>query len=127
MKNPINIKKLEIYYGGYFSDIFQLDLKGEKLIYLYGIGPVPDTTIEIIPTEKQWQSFFRSMNRITKHWKEEYYDPDITDGVQWSIEINSNVFNCSFDGSNDYPQNWDSFIRVVRRLIGNKTFGGRIP
>ena len=43
---------------------------------------------------------------------------DILDGTQWSIEIGMNENSKMINGSNEYPKDWDRFIREIKKISG---------
>lgn len=50
-------------------------------------------------------------------WKEEYYDPNIMDGLQRSLCLTfESGEEVRYSGSNLFPLNWDSFYRFMRKI-----------
>ena len=49
---------------------------------------------------------------MTHEWKEEYYDSDIMDGMQWDIHFWQ--LNKTYAGSNNFPQNYKEVMDYVK-------------
>lgn len=65
----------------------------------------------------KWEDLIADLSCIhLGEWKTRYDDPDVCDGVQWSVEI---IFDNGFSkkhlwGSNKFPYNFDRFLEVMQ-------------
>ncbi len=54
-------------------------------------------------------------------WKSKYIEFDIFDGTQWSIEIVKDGRKLKKYGDNKFPEEWDNFCRLIRK-VSDKDF-----
>jgi len=50
------------------------------------------------------------------NWKSNYIEPGICDGTQWGIEIIKSGRNIKKYGDNKFPDEWDDFCRLIRKI-----------
>ena len=62
--------------------------------------------------EEYYDSFISKLLELTHEWKEEYYDSDIMDGMQWDIHFWQ--LNKTYAGSNNFPQNYKEVMDYVK-------------
>ena len=72
-------------------------------------------------TEISEEEFVRFITGIYRcclwEWKDEYVDPGVLDGTQWTIRVRLNGQDeKEWYGSNDYPPLWKKFIKAVNTL-----------
>ena len=91
---------------------------------------------KIIPSPDQWKEFRNTLDRLdVRKWHDDYYNPNIFDGTQWSLEITYLDFNLKINGSNSYPEangkpnndpmgskEFDKYLKAVETLLGGKKF-----
>jgi hypothetical protein len=102
-------KRLCINIGGFFGPCYEVTLRKGRLTYTYlssrdscfqeleelspelrqllGLKPLPQPE-QIQPSAKQWQNFWRTLNRLNLWcWQGNYSDSAVCDGTGWSAEI----------------------------------------
>ena len=85
-------------------------------------GYEPDGDPEAIqPTDAQWKRFWKFMEEFSA-WDERYEQDGVCDGASWLIEVENDDFRLSSSGSNAYPEDFQTFLQEVRRLIGGREF-----
>ncbi len=117
-------RKLEISIGGYPDGYYTVAYRNKRLLYSHGYGS--DEALSEIeqPSDEQWQSFLAEINRFKVwDWKENYRpDTLICDGTQWSLWITWGRRKVVSNSDNSYPDNFQTFLKAIRKLIGNKEF-----
>ena len=119
--------KVEISYGSYFGNNYNVVIQNGGLTYLFGHGPGPmmDHKMEVQLSNEEIGKFLTTLTRITRDWSKEYTNPEgITDGIGWSVRIFSQALSYNFEGYAEFPPNWRSFVKAVRALVGIKQFCG---
>ncbi len=128
---------LSIWIGGYFGPSYEIKTSGDHLCYSVSGGEYsPPEQETIIPTDKQWRSFARTLDDLgVWAWAAVCENPGICDGTQWHIRIDwgSRSVNCR--GDNNYPgakgrpsgepgetREFRRLLRAVQRLIGGRPF-----
>jgi hypothetical protein len=108
---------------------------GTKLRELLGLSPLPGPD-EIQSSAKQWQNFWRTLNRLNVWcWQVKYSDPAVCDGTGWFAEIVYSDRSLVSSGNNCFPgrdgralsitedgtdNTFAKFCRVVARLVGRE-------
>jgi hypothetical protein len=66
-------------------------------------------------SNKKWDIFTDKIFTEKIHkWKESYYNIDVQDGEEWELQMEfSDLSSFVSSGSNEYPNNWDEFIKVI--------------
>jgi hypothetical protein len=115
--------KLTISIGGFMGSSYRVEWDGESLIYTkFSDGYEPDGDPESIqPTEAQWKRFWKFLGKCSA-WDERYESDGVCDGTSWLIEAEKDDFRLSSSGSNAFPEDFQTFLREVKRLIGGRTF-----
>lgn len=52
------------------------------------------------------------------NWKSKYIEPGICDETQWSVEIIRDGRNIKKYGDNKFPDEWEEFCRLIKRING---------
>lgn len=84
-------------------------------------GGFAEQCTRIRPTDEQWKTFFESIKSFASNWKDKYFQY-ILDGTQWEVKIITDQVVLKCIGSNDFPDDFDSFLQAVRDLTGLKMF-----
>ena len=109
--------------GGFFGPNYciEVDIKKGTLKYSCTEGR-EGNSIEKIITDSDWKKLVSGLKRCDfKYWLDEYNDPYILDGTQWSVEITLNSGEeIRKWGSNKYPGRWKQFCRLISRFAGEK-------
>ena len=113
--------KLEFSIGGYFSGESSLKLTNGKLEYGCSDAPGCEVRNQRIfqPTKEQWKEFIAGISKY-QHWNKMYYDSDVHDGIQWELILKYGKIKIKSSGSNDYPDNFESFIKAIQKLTGDR-------
>src|SRR4029077_13177823 len=106
-----------------------------KLRELLGLSPLPGPD-EIQPSAKQWQNFWRTLNRLNIWcWQAKYSNPAVCDGTGWSAKIVYSDRSLVSSGDNCFPgrdgraisitvherdNTFEKFFRAVAQLIGRE-------
>ena len=133
---------LRISIGGYFGPCYEVTFKKGRLTYTYWPPresstqePEPQRE-EIEPSAKQWQNFWRTLNRLNVWcWQGNYSESAVCDGTGWSVEIVYSDRSLVSSGDNCFPgqdgraivitaegtdNTFAKFCRSVARLVGRQ-------
>lgn len=122
--------RLRFDFGGFEAEGFELRFSRGRVLYRHTVGSCRDPKPrEIQPTEPQWTEFWQEVDRIgVWHWSREYWNPDVLDGIQWSLELRRGERRVKSEGSNlypgstgpDYPADspFAQFLRALGKLTG---------
>lgn len=133
----IKIISFEFFIGGYCSPshFVYVDGKEKKKIIKYANtldgedvdlkkfdwekNLEPDTiSKKVYLTDSQWIKFKKKICFEISHWKDRYFDNDIDDGTQWELIIRfSNGYKINKFGSNEYPSNWNKFMKIMKSYV----------
>lgn len=84
---------------------------GEKNIIKY------NNILNIISEEKIFE-YLMNLFRIIYNWNEKYIDISVIDGNNWKLSIiYSNGNKKEYIGKSSYPNNFEAFERLNRKLI----------
>ena len=111
------------FMGGYWgpSYYFYINKVKDGYQFRYGYdkdGRIINNTIiginlyKSFHDEEYYDSFISKLLELTHEWKEEYYDSDIMDGMQWDIHFWQ--LNKTYAGSNNFPQNYKEVMDYVK-------------
>lgn len=115
--NKDEIKSITVYYGGFFGGAEQRTIThdNEQLVIerKFWNGATKDG--RVLYEGQTWNSLIEKLGVIEiDKWNEEYNNPDILDGTQWSLDIEYNDGRGRhYSGSNMYPENFNSFLIVM--------------
>ncbi len=119
-----NLKRFEVYSGGYMGPSFSVEKDGDVLIYkTYGEGYSIKNAQKIKLSPKKWKKISDVCNEIgIWEWKPRYENPEIMDGSSWRVFIELADIKLDSSGSNDGPDNLDILLKSVRELLGGADF-----
>ncbi len=63
-----------------------------------------------------WKDLMEKLSHINiDRWKEDYFDPGVLDGIQWSVDIefDDDTQPKHYFGSNKFPDDFDSFLEIM--------------
>ena len=111
------------FMGGYWGPSYYFYINKEKDGYQFRYGYDKDGRIinntiiginlyKSFHDEEYYDSFISKLLELTHEWKEEYYDSDIMDGMQWDIHFWQ--LNKTYAGSNNFPQNYKEVMDYVK-------------
>lgn len=56
-------------------------------------------------------------------WNSEYLNSNILDGTQWEVKLKYKHRRLiEISGSNEFPDQWDWFIKIINKYIGEDVF-----
>ncbi|WP_026669777.1 hypothetical protein [Butyrivibrio sp. AE3006] len=114
--NKKDVQSITVEYGGFFGGEEKRVLKhdGDKIVverFFYN-GAADDGLLLYQATS--WSELLKSIFGLIENWKEEYNDPDVLDGTQWSLDIDcADGVEKHYWGSNLFPDNFDDFLKVI--------------
>lgn len=74
----------------------------------------------IKPTTEDWVEFWLKLDEIgIWEWNNNYDNLLVLDGYSWRLDIISGTKTIKSGGSNDYPENFKTFLEVIETLIKN--------
>jgi hypothetical protein len=114
------IKKLEIGYGGVLTSNYEIVKNGRELVYRFG-KHFPINEQVRVPAHLEWLEFAHAIMPILKQWKKEYYN-ETRNGIQWKVSIETTdgyFYSC---GSNEFPENFQTFLFHCRNIIRSEDF-----
>ncbi|GIN59105.1 hypothetical protein J8TS2_34240 [Lederbergia ruris] len=132
---------LEFSKGGYNDDshYVYIDASDEDKSIKYGLSKLGHGSLDIkevtvneldegqklkfIPlSDEKWDELLGELVQLKmEKWKDDYDDLSVLDGIQWGITIDyPDNQSVRISGSNDYPKNWDDFINLLEKYIGEK-------
>ncbi|MBP3951936.1 hypothetical protein [Bacillus suaedae] len=114
---------LNAYVGGFFGASYNVDLdlisgsaawshweNGEEVAS--ECKALKETTVKKLIEELKIINFL--------NWKREYIEPGVLDGTSWSVELIREGRNLKRSGANKFPEEWDDFCKLVRRMTGKR-------
>ena len=116
------IKGFKASVGGYFEGYYnvEVNLSTLKVSWSHWIGG-EEESIQKIVRPKTAKKFIEELKLINLlDWKAKYIEPGILDGTHWSVEIIRDGRNINKHGDNQYPDEWDDFCKLIRRVTGQK-------
>ena len=125
-------EKCEFYIGALESgDFFEIQLQNGALSYSSGtiFEEHPKKKICALPDRDHWLAFWQDIERLgVWDWKEDYSDPFVLDGAEWTLEIELRGRMLKSGGKNGYPgcdgpeypddSAFGRFVGALRRLTG---------
>ena len=115
----MKIKKFRIFYGGYSQDKWE-SIWREKEIRFSHYETCPEN-YSTVDCGSRLPEYIQSLSTIAQSWLPEY-STDICDGTQWEIDIRVDKHKFTSYGSNDYPDNFQEFIRATCIFLNDNTF-----
>ncbi|MDO4977515.1 MAG: hypothetical protein Q4E53_09665 [Eubacteriales bacterium] len=122
-KNIRNIEYFELQIGGFFCGFTRIRLEktssGYFLGYYPGFANPEDAKKEEITRTAYETILEKVISCNLLNWEEEYINPEIDDGTQWTIRLKiENEIEREWYGCNLYPgkEEWNSFIQTMNTL-----------
>jgi hypothetical protein len=115
-----NIKRIEAFIGGYFGTSYTVEVEFERgKITWEASGDDFEPALMIQMDNESMNTFKEAMSKCRiLSWKNNYTDPHILDGTQWSLDIEFDDSRIEKSGSNTYPKEWKRFCKVIQKLTG---------
>ena len=112
---------LKFSLGGFSQGTTGIELVGEDMrtfIMEFEYGDVLCS-----PTQEEWDIFLKALNTHNVwNWEEDYFDPHMEDGTQWSLKIKAGSLKVKSGGSNEYPPEFDGLIQAIHDLVKTPLF-----
>ena len=117
------LKSVEFSIGGFgLMDIYSVD-KNELILRRAKKGGGRTDAPEELATwnTAQWDAFAANLLDCgVSRWKEEYMNERVFDGTQWHLTLTGDFGTLEFSGSNDYPDEWEAFLKVLGKYFGTE-------
>ena len=112
---------LKFSLGGFSQGTTGIELVGEDITRI--IMGFEYKEVLCSPTQGDWDIF---LNALKTHnvwnWEEDYFDPHMLDGTQWSLKIKEGSLKVKSEGSNEYPPEFDGLIQALHDLVKTPVF-----
>ncbi len=114
------IKGLKASFGGYFEGYYNVEINLTTYQVLWSRwGGGEEETIQKIIRPATAKKFIEELKLIDLlDWKAKYIEPGILDGTHWSVEIIRDGRNINKHGDNKFPDEWDAFCKLIRKISG---------
>ena len=124
--------KFHLIIDGYFGPGHEIEWKHRTLWYRWAELPLLwQPAIELLPGTEAWEKFWQAVESAgVWQWSDNYENPGVLDGTQWSLKLKYQGKSLCCVGSNafpgcdqpDYPETCEfgRFIQAVRDLTGMK-------
>ena len=111
--------KLDFFIGGFSGDNIKIKNNGNELEVGISDNPAPNpmNIYSHLINNNQWQEFWEEIDEQgIWNWKNSYTDNTIRDGTQWELNLEKDGKIKKTWGSNDYPENFDMFIKSINKI-----------
>jgi hypothetical protein len=117
---------------GCWEESQQLEWQDGKLVYRPNFWSAGDQVFPVTTTLEDWMEFWAAADSANLwRWQEEYMNPLVLDGLQWSLEISYQGLLINCGGSNavpgwqdgpEFPENCEfgRFLEAVKALSKGK-------
>lgn len=116
------IKTIKASVGGYFGGYYDvtIDLTNLETTWSFNEGDLEETTKKSIrvATAEAFMEKLKMMDLL--NWKAKYIETSVCDGTHWSIEILTDVRSIKKYGDNMFPEEWELFCRLIRRITNRR-------
>ncbi len=111
---------IEAEVGGFFSGNHKVEINFERNMLKWSNF---NDKGEKVLTKSQVDSFKEDLKNLSLlNWKLKYVEPDILDGTDWKIDIIREGRHVKKHGSNQFPNEWEEFCKLITDLSG-ESFG----
>ncbi|MCP4599862.1 MAG: hypothetical protein GY847_04855 [Proteobacteria bacterium] len=127
-RHPPHPTALRARIGGGLSTSYEVALMGKTVVYSRSsrtFSGTPNVTKEINPSNEDWAAFRKAIDKANVwSWKDDYTDPSIMDGTEWSIHLEYEDKKINSSGKNGYPNRdeFDKMSKAVSALVGGLDF-----
>ena len=119
--------KFNFFIGGFFGGHYELLLKKGALVCFVADYPMSRTMkpthIISIKDDPDWETFLQYLQTI--QWKEEY-ESCICDGTQWNLNFRNKGVRITSYGSNNYPPDFKTFLRLLNNVTSKHGIPNRV-
>lgn len=114
------IKSIKASVGGLFAPSYEvvLDFQNMQLIWTVEKDEKRESNSKSIAEHdvKELIELLKMTNILD--WQDKYINPDIFDGMQWSLDIETDGQIIHKYGSNKYPKEWKAFCKLIKARTG---------
>ena len=119
--NIEHISVIIIEYGGYFegSEIRTLTRVDDKIVVEREFYNGSHDDGRPLYEDMKWANLLENLSYVHMgEWKTKYDDPDILDGIQWSVDIkyDNGIPAKHYWGSNKFPYNFERFLELIEMV-----------
>ncbi len=112
------VESITVEYGGFFGGTEKrvITHDGDKIVVERTFYNGASDDGKLLYVGKTWTDLLQGMDSLhIDNWAEQYNDPDVLDGTQWSLDIEygKGADGVHYWGSNKYPDNFGDFLRVM--------------
>ena len=106
------------------KEAFRIESNGNEVLYW---KTTPESSLDdkpetIYPSGEQWNRFWTFMQECNG-WADQYEEPGQKKMTTWFVDVENATLRILSSGSNDYPENFEGFLKEVKLLIGGREFG----
>ncbi|MBN2789852.1 MAG: hypothetical protein JXR69_06660 [Candidatus Delongbacteria bacterium] len=113
-------EEMRITLSSFYGRSFTILLRDNKLIYH---ATRPEEKLVRDPSDDDWDKFWKeTVNLKIWLWNRSYVDKSTSDGQNWSVNIKVGKLKLHTYGSGEFPDNYEEFLVVLRKLIGGLDF-----
>jgi len=112
------IKSIKAFVGGYFGGYYDvtINLTNLETKWRFNEGGTEKTSKKSIHTSTA-EDFIEMLKMINLlNWKAKYIELGVCDGTQWSVEILTAGRTIRKHGNNKFPEEWNSFCGIIKRI-----------
>jgi hypothetical protein len=132
--NNIVPKRFSVFVGSFPCSQYSVELRDGLLYYSATNSHCKKEFVKIKPTQKDWQRFRQTIDRIGIWRWQTNYNGDGYDGMQWRVQIQYQDRSISAEGSNSFPgasgkpdnnpenQVFNDYCTAVSALVWGRTF-----
>ena len=121
--NASTLTGFEFSIGGLgLNEIYSVDKTGLVPRYVSKLFAETKASEDLASWDTaKWDTFAADLLACgVARWKEEYMNERIFDGTQWHLTLTGDFGTLKFSGSNDYPDEWEAFLKVLSRYFGTE-------
>jgi hypothetical protein len=116
------IKTIKASVGGHFGGYYDvtIDLTNLATTWSFIEGEIEKTSKKSIrvSTAEAFMEKLKMMDLL--NWKAKYIEPGVCDGTHWSVEILTDCRTIRKHGDNMFPEKWELFCRLIRRITSRR-------
>lgn len=121
--NPAEIVPKKLYFNILSIDgpSYRIELSEGYVTYsVKQPGKKATPPLHIAPTGEKWREFRHELDRLKVwRWKPGYGGKNLIEGTQWKLDIEYSDRAIHTEGHRDFPNDYDSFLKAVGKLLGS--------
>lgn len=117
------IQGIRASVGGYFGGFYdvEIDFQTRELKWRHSGGDDDENDYNRTFSQASLNTFIEGLKKAdVLNWEADYIKPNVCDGTQWSLEIQTTAENIWKYGNNKFPDQWDQFCRSIRHISGQE-------